>query len=276
MNKIGFVLSIKENPCIHYKEETYARDHEMAIKERFFLVGEEWNVIHLPSKPNGFAVFIIGDVNNYVQSNTSSWHQRPDQVEFIKELKKAGYTVVSSNLFGRNWGSEEACYYLQRLYEEVMKKEILNRKVHIIAEGMGALVAAKLVPNLLGVFRSVVMINPCLNLKDYFHREKNNKLFYKRFLKELKKAYQLDIDMLELTISSMDISHYKAMTVPTKIFHCMNATPFSLQDHVRPYEQLCNTTNTTIVDVSIFLKSKPFSELARPTIQFLKNHEKNL
>ncbi len=275
MNKIGIVLSIKKDPCIHYIEETYARDQEMAIKERFFQVGEEWNVIHLPCKPNGFAVFIIGDVNHYVQSNTSSWHQRPDQAEFIRKLKKAGYTVISSNLFGRNWGSQEACYYMQRLYDEVMKKEILNRKVHIVAEGMGALVAAKFVPDHKGNIRSVVMINPCLNLKDYFNQEKSNKLFYKRFLKELKKAYQLDHEELEMTIATIDTNHYKTIGVPTKIFHCMHATPYSLQNHVRPYEQLCNK-QTPIVDVSIFLKSKPFTELALPTIKFLKQYEKQL
>lgn len=247
----------------------------MKIKERFFLIGEEWTVIHLPPKPNGFAIFIIGDVNHYVNANTSSWHQRPDQAEFIEELKNTGYTVVYSNLFGRNWGSDEACLFFQRVYDDVMKREILNKKIHVIAEGMGALVAAKLIPEQPSLFRSVVMVNPCLSLKEYFNCEKNNKLFYKRFLKELKKAYSLEEAELEMLISAMDISNYKTMSLPTKIFHCMHATPYSLQNHVRPYEQLCNRERN-MVEVSIFLESKPFQQLAKPVVKFFQKHQKLL
>ncbi|MCT8140417.1 alpha/beta hydrolase [Anaerobacillus sp. CMMVII] len=247
----------------------------MKIRERFFLVGEEWTVIHLPNRPNGFAIIIIGDVNHFVRNNTSSWHQRPDQAKFIEELKQAGYTLVYSNLFGRHWGSDEACRHVKRLYDDVMKKEILNKKVHIISEGMGALVAAKLIPELKDAIRSVVMINPCLSLKDYFDQEKSNKLFYKRFLKELKKAYNLEEIELEQIISEMVIHNYQRMPIPTKIIHCMHATPYSLQSHVRPYEQFCNKDEKS-VEVSIYLKSKPFHELATPTIQFLKKHQQQL
>ncbi|UTW69067.1 hypothetical protein KHA80_18140 [Anaerobacillus sp. HL2] len=84
----------------------------------------------------------------------SSWYQRPNKHQFINELKNKGYTVIYSNLFGRNWGSEEACNLIKRLYDEVMKREILNKKVHIIVEGMGAIVAAKLIPTNEIFFRS--------------------------------------------------------------------------------------------------------------------------
>ena len=33
----------------------------MTITERFFQIETEWNVIHLPFKPNGFGILIIGD-----------------------------------------------------------------------------------------------------------------------------------------------------------------------------------------------------------------------
>ncbi|OIJ10458.1 hypothetical protein BKP37_18140 [Anaerobacillus alkalilacustris] len=247
----------------------------MTIKERFFLIGEEWNVIHLPKKPNGFAIFIIGDINHFVNSKTSSWHQRPDHYQFIEDLKNAGYTVIYSNLYGRHWGSAEACHFLHRIYDEVTKKEILNKKVHIIAEGMGALVAAQLIPTKESSFRSIVMINPCLNLSHYFQTEKRNKFFYKRFLKELKRAYSIETTELEKKISSMDINMYKAMPVPLKILHCMNSTPYTLENHVRPYEKLCNNENNS-VEVAIFLKNKPFEQLAKPAIEFFKKNECNL
>ena len=140
---------------------------------------------------------------------------------------------------------------------------------------MGALVAAKLVPLFEASFRSVVMINPCLSLKEFFNREKNNKLFYKRFLKELKKAYHLKESELEETISKIEIGNYKQMPVPTKIIYCLHATPYSLQEHVRPYEQHCNVDKHT-VDVSIFSSTKPYQELAIPIIEFLHLNEKHL
>lgn len=243
----------------------------MTIKERFFLVGEEWNVIHLPKKPNGFAVFIIGDENHYVKSSTSSWHQHPSKHQFIEELKDTGYTVIYSNLFGRNWGSDEACRLFKRVYEEVMKKEILNKKVHIIAEGMGAIVAAKVIPINEELYRSVVMINPCLNLQHYFKTEKSNKLFYKRFLKELRRAYHLEPIDLEMEISSMEISKLKPISIPIKILHCMNLTSFSLENHIRPYEKMCSKNNQQ-VEVAIYLKNKRFNELAKPTVDFFNNN----
>lgn len=272
---MGIVLYKQKNSLHTLYRRNYAGDPKMAIKERFFQVGEEWNVIFLPSKPNGFAVFVIGDVNHFVKKNTSSWHQRPDQAMYIERLKDAGYTVISSNLLGRNWGSEEACFFFKRLYDEVMKKEILNKKAHVIAEGMGALVAAKVIPSMEGSFRSTVMINPCLSLKDYFEQEKSSKFFYKRITKELKQAYNFQDEELETSVATMNIENLKGMSIPTKIFHCMNATPYSLQSHVRPYEQMCNEDHR-FVEVSIFLRTKAFQDLALPTIDFFNKNEKFL
>ncbi len=33
----------------------------MGITERYFQLGTEHNVIHLPYRPNGFGIFILGD-----------------------------------------------------------------------------------------------------------------------------------------------------------------------------------------------------------------------
>lgn len=247
----------------------------MSINERYFLVGKEWNVLYLPSKPNGFAILVIGDVNHYVNSNTSSWLQKPDQYSFIQQLKAEGYTIISSNLFGRNWGSDESCEFLQRVIDEVMKQEILNRRIHIIAEGMGALVAAKLIPKKESLFRSVVMIDPCLSLKKYFEKEKNNKLFYKRILRELKQAYHLDKTELEKAISKMDCEYFEVMPVPIKIFHRIKKTAYSLEDHIRPYEHMCLKSDCP-VEVSIFLKSTDLDQFALPTIKFFQQFEKDL
>lgn len=247
----------------------------MTIKERFFQIGGEWTTVHLPSKPNGFAIFIIGDINHFVKQHTSSWHQRPDQYQFIQKLKEAGYTIIYSNLYGRNWGSDQACRLLERIYYEVMKTEILNKKAHIISEGMGALVAAKLLPQMESCFRSVVMINPCLSLKHYFNTEKNNKFFYKRILRELKQAYDVDESEVETMIAKMDPNHFKPMKLPIKIFHHLSRTPYSLEHHIRPYEQRYENESRSI-DLSILLETKTFQEISHPTISFLSKYEKPL
>ncbi len=39
----------------------------MGITERFFQFGSELNVIHLPYRPNGFCIFILGGQNPLCQ-----------------------------------------------------------------------------------------------------------------------------------------------------------------------------------------------------------------
>ena len=33
----------------------------MGVSERFFQLGSQWNIIHLPQKPNGFGILIHGN-----------------------------------------------------------------------------------------------------------------------------------------------------------------------------------------------------------------------
>lgn len=247
----------------------------MSIKERYFFIGDQWSVIHLPSKPNGFAIVILGDVNHYVQSNKNFWYQHPERKVFIEKLTNSGYTVFYSNLYGRNWGSDDACELFVRLYDEVMRREILNRKVHVIAEGMGALVAAKVLSRKQRPFRSFVLINPCINLLAYFQTEKKNRLFYKRFMKELTQAYRCSDDVMEAYLQSLSKSFFEPINTPTKILHCIHQTPYTMDQHVRPYEQMLKNHNVP-VEVSIFLPDKSFSQLFNPITTFLEQQEKSL
>ena len=72
-----------------------------------------------------------------------------------------------------------------KLYLNFMKSEICNDKIHILAEGTGALIAFQLVRELGSHIRSVVFINPCLSLKLTLEKEKENKFFYKKMLREV-------------------------------------------------------------------------------------------
>lgn len=100
----------------------------MKITERFFQMDSEWNVVHLPYKPNGFLVFIFGDRNHFVGEDSSFWLQHYGRNQLLTSLRNKGYTLVNSNLFGRHWGSEKAVAYAKQLIHYVFKQEILNEK----------------------------------------------------------------------------------------------------------------------------------------------------
>ncbi|HJV15917.1 MAG TPA: hydrolase, partial [Bacillales bacterium] len=120
------------------------------MENRNFQLGNEWNIIYYPEKPTGFGILIIGDERHFVDESKSFWQQNEGKLSIIKVLKESGYTIFSSNLYGKNWGSEKAIELAERLYQHVIRNEIINGKIHIIAEGMGALVAIKLMEKLKG------------------------------------------------------------------------------------------------------------------------------
>ncbi|HWO75048.1 MAG TPA: hydrolase [Bacillus sp. (in: firmicutes)] len=158
------------------------------VKQRFFQLDTEWNVIHYPEKPNGFGVLIFGGEGHFVEEKNSFWLQHMGRNIWLKALLEAGYTVFYSNLYGNHWGSEKAGELAESLYHYVIRHEILNERIHIIAEGMGALLIPELVKNLEGNIRTVSLINPYFSLKEKMDEEKEQLFFYKKFLHEVKVA----------------------------------------------------------------------------------------
>ncbi len=86
----------------------------------------------------------------------------------------------SSNLYGRHWGNDQSVRLAKRLYDVVLRKETLNAKMHIMADGMGALVALEMMNKYPECIRSVIMLNPCLDLPEYVEFEKEHKFFFTR------------------------------------------------------------------------------------------------
>ena len=127
------------------------------------------------------------------------------KLAIINHFKKTGYTTFSSNLYGRNWGSEHAVELARRLYHQVIRSEILNNKIHIVAEGMGALVALKLMEKMKGQLRSVVLLNPILSLKSHIEQEREYKFFYKKLMRELVAAHHTDQATLEKEILNIPL-----------------------------------------------------------------------
>ncbi len=136
----------------------------MSITERFYLEKEPC-VIYLPEKPNGFSVMLLGDYNYFIENGTSLWTQHAGRIFFYMALLSKGYTVFSSNLYGRHWGNDQSVRLAKRLYDVVLRKDVECE--NIMADGMGALVALEMMNKYPECIRSVIMLNPCLDLPEY-------------------------------------------------------------------------------------------------------------
>ncbi|GHH98491.1 hydrolase [Neobacillus kokaensis] len=192
------------------------------MDSRVFQVDTQWNIIYYPARPNGFGVLIIGDERHFVEENKCYWTQNEGKHAILNELKEKGYTIFSSNLYGRHWGSENAVELAQRVYERIIRSEILNTKIHILAEGMGALVAVELMEKMKDMIRSIILLNPILSLKLHLEQEKEHKFFYKKLMRELTTAYEMDQNELEEKIVSIDDQIHLDGKVPVKIIHVLS------------------------------------------------------
>lgn len=238
------------------------------MENRNFQMDTEWNIIHYPEKPTGFGILIIGDERHFVDENKCFWSQNEGKLAIINQLKESGYTIFSSNLYGRNWGSENAVELAQRLYQHVIRSEILNNKVHILAEGMGALIAIKLVEKMKGTLRSLILLNPILSLKYHLEQEKEHKFFYKKVIKELTVAYQREQELLERDIFNMEERVTLEFDVPVKIIHVLSGGKAYNQSKL--IQQMVKNIDT--IETSYILPEKK-QQLGRMFIKFFKSHE---
>jgi hypothetical protein len=207
----------------------------MAIRERFFQLDDQWCVIHLPDRPNGFAVLVLGDTNHFVGEKTSFWMQNTGRCQLIEELREYGYTIFYSNLYGRHWGSPKAVRLAKQLIYYVLKSEILNNRIFILAEGMGALVALRLMEIMPNQIRAVAMLSPCLDLQAQVIHEKENKFFYKRIVKEIALAYEAVEENIMSILQPLSV---KTECIPVKIWQMSGVTHYPSSLHCRKYEEI--------------------------------------
>ncbi|MFJ7729371.1 hydrolase [Neobacillus sp. NPDC097160] len=237
------------------------------MENRNFQMDTQWNIVHYPEKPTGFGILIIGDERHFVDESKCFWTQNEGKLAIINELKDAGYTIFSSNLYGRNWGSESAIELAQRLYQHVIRSEILNNKIHILAEGMGALVAVRLMEKMKGSIRSVILLNPILSLKHHLEQEKEHKFFYKKLVRELTAAHNMDQTGIESTIFSMEDFVHLEFDSPVKIIHVLSGGKSYTQSKL--YQQIIKSPE--INPTYILPEKKP--QLGKIFIKFLNSHE---
>ena len=244
------------------------------MEHRNFQLDTEWNIVHYPDQPIGFGILIIGDERSYVEKDGNFWTQNEEKQKFISQLKNEGYTAFYSNLYRKNWGSSRAVKLAKQLYEFIIRTEILNGKIHLFAEGMGALVALKLLNECKNHIRSVVLVNPILSLKHQLTHEKEHKFFYKKMLKEIAIAYGLDAKEVEDYVFNLEEPTLPS-GIPIKIIHILSGKrafkqSLILKELIVKWEQEEKT-----VSVCYILPEKK-SQLSHKSIRFFKGNQEKL
>ncbi|KUP09067.1 hypothetical protein Q73_03970 [Bacillus coahuilensis m2-6] len=202
------------------------------MRNRTFQLEKEWCRILYPKKPNGFAVLIIADQNHYVDQNTDFWTEHISRQQLVEDLLSKGYYIFYSNLYGNHWGSPKAISLLKLLIHHVKKSEIINNRIHIIAEGMGSITVEKLTKTSAKDIRSIVFINPCLSLKEHIQQEEEKKFFQKKLMKELSQSYEFDEKHYEAFKNGLKENPFylESLKVPICFIHWIGSTRYISQD----------------------------------------------
>ncbi|KAB7667548.1 hydrolase [Bacillus sp. B1-b2] len=245
------------------------------MENRNFQLDTEWNMLHYPPQPNGFGILIIGDERNFVTDSSSYWNQNEGKKLLIDSLRNEGYTIFYSNLYGKNWGSEKALQLAKRLYEYIIRTEILNQKIHIIAEGMGALTAIQLMMEMQDNIRSVVLLNPILSLKEHLEREQEHRFFFKKLKSEISIAFNTNQKELLSFLKSREEYQLEDTKTPTKIIHTLqNGRSYYQANELKQASVSWEEKNLPIL-VSYVLPEKR-SAISSQIEAFFKKNEKHL
>jgi hypothetical protein len=241
------------------------------MEQRTFQIDGEWCIVYYPNRPSGFSVMVLGDRNQFVDKDSSYWHQHPNRLLILDQLREKGYMVFTSNFYGASWGSPKSATLAEELYLFVMKKEILNSNIHILAEGTGAITAIKLMNGLKGRIRSAVFINPRLSLQSVMKKEKENKFFYKRWIKEVASAFEMEEKECEKDILALE-ELQPAKEVPLKIIHIME---HANKEQHELYRQLEEQSDRVYIDIQYFLPEKRY-KIPQQIYQFYRKFEETL
>ena len=241
---------------------------------RNFQLDTEWNRVWLPYKPNGFGILVIGDDRHYVDEKSSYWEQNEGKRKLLKDWVESGYTVFYSNLYGANWGSDQAADLAVTLCANVKRKEILNERFHIVAEGMGALTAYKLVKRLPSV-RSLLLINPVLSLREHLKQERDHKFFYKKLVKEISTSRSIHPKDVESLAAGEDIHANFSDELPVRIIQVLSGSRGHAQSRILKQNSLHWTEKGQSVSICYLLPEKK-PQIGSMTMKFFHQHEQIL
>jgi pimeloyl-ACP methyl ester carboxylesterase len=244
------------------------------MDHRNFQLDTEWNIVHYPDQPNGFGILIIGDERNYVEKDGTFWTQNEEKQKFIHRLRNEGYTMFYSNLYRKNWGSSRAVKLAKQLYDFLIRTEILNGKIHLFAEGMGALVAIKLMSEYSDQIRSVVLVNPILSLKKQLNHEREDRFFYKKMLKEISLAYEIEPREVENYLLTLDEPSLPS-GIPIRIIQILTGKRAYRQSAILKEFMIDWEKEGRMVSVCYMLPEKS-SQVINQSISFFKKYEETL
>ncbi|KYD10623.1 alpha/beta fold hydrolase [Caldibacillus debilis] len=185
---------------------------------RIFTLNKKTCIIHYPAKPNGFGVLWIGYFDGDIGADDRPTVNKPRK-SLMDELNVRGYTVFYTVLEKHHFANPQALEQVENLYEFVKRNEILNEKIHLIAEGIGALLAESFLADKGDYVRSAVFIDPAFSLKKLTEEVKDQPFLLKKLYSDLKKAYSLSSDEeCEIFINNQH-RHPVVIPVPFQIVH---------------------------------------------------------
>jgi len=194
------------------------------MEYRIFFLNRETCLIHYPKQPNGFGILIISNDDKFTDQNESKWLLNQTRFAILRELVECGYTIYYTNLGGNHMGNPKAIEQVRHLYEYVKRSEILNDKVHVIAEGFGAIIAINLMKKHPGMFRSALFINPIFSLVWVKDMVQGQPFFYKKFLMDVSEAFEIPEEKCEGFINKSPKGPF-FISLPFKIVHILEHGP---------------------------------------------------
>ncbi|MCU9612447.1 hydrolase [Caldibacillus lycopersici] len=190
------------------------------MEYRVFNLNKELSIIHYPEKPNGFGILILGNEEQFVDDNGSSWLRNNSRKKILTKLMETGYTIFYSNLGGKHMGNEQACEQAKDLYEYIKRTEILNDKIHIIAEGIGASTVQSFIEDKGENIRSILFINPIFSLYWMYNMLKDQPFLYKKFLADVSQAHGIPDEQADEFIQRAKNESFSS-PCPFKIIHIL-------------------------------------------------------
>lgn len=187
---------------------------------RTFKLNNDYCIIHYPEKPNGFGVLIIGGEEQYVNGQDSNWLSNNNRHNILQSLIDDGYTVYYPNFNKNHMGNAPSVEQVTSLYEYIKRTEILNERIHIIAEGIGALIAMDLLKNKNEIIRSIAFINPIFSIQWLLNLIKDQPFLYKKTIQDIAKAFNISEEKCEKTIKAQEISRHQ-ISYPFVIIHIL-------------------------------------------------------
>lgn len=238
------------------------------MNQKTFRFNHEWTTIFYPERPSGFSILLVGGERHYIHEKTNYWMEHPGKRQMVNHLLGKGYTLIATNL-GAHWGNKQASERLAELYAHFIRHEIVNDKIHLLAEGTGALLLENLCLLLKGKIRSIAMVDPELSLVKRYEKEKENKFFHRKWMKEISRAYQKEVAETEDWLKGRHDGHIPE-EIPVQLLHVMNYYERDLKAHYQPI-----ISTHPHLDINYITPEKRYS-IPYQINAFFKRYEKQL